>query len=110
MLADNTLQGTQALPRSWLDTPKQAYTWPDRNENQLAFLNARASHFLEADKLLAGNAYFRQYTNDNFSSNVNDDCRTIAGNCSPGILAGGTDPQALNDRSRIVTDGYGGSL
>ena len=110
MLADNKLEGTQALPLGWLDTRKQAYTWPDRNENQVAFLNAKASHFLDADKLLAGNIYFRRYTNDNFSSNVNDDCRGIVGNCSPGVLAGGADPQALNDRSKIETNGYGGSM
>ena len=110
MLADNKLEGTQALPLGWLDTRKEAYTWPDRNENQVAFLNAKASHFLEADKLLAGNLYFRRYTNDNFSSNVNDNCRGIVGNCSPGILAGGANPQALNDRSKIETTGYGGSV
>src|SRR5258706_4086301 len=98
MLADNTLQGTQALPIGWLDTPKQPYTWPDRNENKVAFINARASHFLTADQLLAGNTYYRHYTNDNFSSNVND------------AFAGGADPQAFNDSSRIVTNGYGGSL
>src|SRR3954467_15946277 len=96
MLADNTLQGTQALPVSWLDTPKQAYTWPDINENKVTFLNARASHFLKADELLAGNVSYRRYTNDNFSSNVND------------AFAGGTDPQAFNDRSNNVTNGYGG--
>ena len=110
MLADNKLEGTQALPLGWLDTRTEAYTWPDRNENQVAFLNAKASHFLEADKLLAGNLYFRRYTNDNFSSNVNDNCRGIVGNCSPGILAGGANPQALNDRSKIETTGYGGSV
>ena len=110
MLADNKLEGTQALPLGWLDTRQQAYTWPDRNENQVAFLNAKASHFLDADKLLAGNIYVRRYTNDNFSSNVNDDCRGIVGNCSPGVLAGGADPQALNDRSKIETNGYGGSM
>ena len=98
MLADNTLQGTQALPRGWLDMRAQAYTWPDRNKNQVAFLNARASHFLTADKLLAGNVYYRRYTNDNFSSNVND------------AFVGGADPQAFNDRSKIETNGYGGSL
>jgi outer membrane receptor protein involved in Fe transport len=111
MLADNKLEGTQALPLGWLDTPKQAYTWPDRNENQVAFLNARASHFLGEDKLLAGNVYFRRYTNDNFSSNVNDDCEDPAvnpGACAGGIASG--EPQALNDRSTIDTTGYGGSL
>ena len=111
MLADNTLQGTQALPTRWLDTRAQAYTWPDRNENQVAFLNARASHFLQADKLLAGNVYFRRYTNDNFSSNVNNDCEKLSLNpfaCTGGFATG--EPQAFNDRSRIETNGYGGSL
>src|SRR6185312_9452626 len=95
----------------WLDTRKQAYTWPDQNENQLAFINARASHFLTPEKLLAGNVYFRRYTNDNFSSNVNDECRDPTAN--PGACAGGVgsgEPQALNDRSKIETNGYGGSL
>jgi len=111
MLADNKLEGTQALPLGWLDTRKQAYTWPDRNENQLVFLNARASHFFAADKLLAGNVYVRRYNNDNFSSNVNDDCEDPLAN--PGLCAGGIpagEPQAINDRSEIKTTGYGGSL
>ncbi|MEO8164702.1 MAG: TonB-dependent receptor, partial [Betaproteobacteria bacterium] len=111
MLADNQLEGTQALPRGWLDTRRQAYTWPDRNENQVAFLNLRASHFLSAERLLAGNMYYRRYTNDNFSSNVNDDCENSALN--PGLCAGGSgsgEPQAINDRSKITTNGYGGSL
>lgn len=111
LLADNKLEGTQALPVGWLDTPKQAYTWPDRNENRVAFINARASHFLEADKLLAGNVYFRRYTNKNFSSNVNDDCQdptALPGSCTGGVASG--EPQAFNDRSNIETNSYGGSL
>ncbi|MBI3529106.1 MAG: TonB-dependent receptor [Betaproteobacteria bacterium] len=111
MLADNKLEGTQALPIGWLDTRKQAYTWPDRNENQVAFLNARASHFLTADRLLAGNVYYRRYTNDNFSSNVNNDCEKLLLNpfaCAGGFASG--EPQAFNDRSKIETNGYGGSL
>jgi outer membrane receptor protein involved in Fe transport len=109
MLADNKLEGTQALPLGWLDTREQAYTWPDRNENELAFLNARASHFFGDDKLLAGNVYYRRYTNDNFSSNVNDDY-----NGGTNISCDGTDPDhpcpAINDSSEIKTTGYGGSL
>ena len=111
MLADNKLEGTQALPLGWLDTREQAYTWPDRNENQLVFLNARASQFLSDDKLLAGNIYYRHYTNDNFSSNVNDDCEDPLAN--PGLCAGGIpsgEPQAINDTSEIKTTGYGGSV
>ncbi len=111
LLADNKLEGTQALPLGWLDTREQAYTWPDRNENELVFLNARASQFLSEDKLLAGNIYYRKYTNDNFSSNVNDDCEDPLAN--PGLCAGGIpsgEPQAINDSSEIKTTGYGGSV
>ncbi len=109
MLADNKLEGTQALPVGWLDTREQAYTWPDRNENRLAFLNARASHFFGDDRLLAGNVYYRRYTNDNFSSNVNDDYNGVTN-----TSCDGTDPDhpcpAINDSSEIETTGYGGSL
>ena len=109
MLADNKLEGTQALPLGWLDARKQAYTWPDRNENQLAFLNVKASHFLSEDRLLAGNIYYRRYSNDNFSSNVND-----AYDGASNTSCDGTDPAhpcpAINDSSEIRTTGYGGSL
>ncbi len=111
MLADNKLEGTQALPLGWLDTREQAYTWPDRNQNELAFVNARASHFFGDNKLLAGNFYYRRYSNDNFSSNVNDDCEDPLVN--PGLCAGGIpsgEPQALNDLRTIETTGYGGSV
>ena len=111
ILADNDLQGTQALPVSFLGNREQAYTWPDRNQNKLAFINAKASHFLSDSRLLAGNVYFRRYNNDNFSSNVNDDCED--GAINPGFCAGGTgagEPQAINDLSEIRTNGYGGSV
>ena len=71
--ADNALQGTQTLPLSMLDNPRQAYTYPDRNENKLAFVAAKASRFLTDQLLLGGNAYYRRYKTANVSSNVNDD-------------------------------------
>jgi iron complex outermembrane recepter protein len=111
VVADNTLEGTQALPISYLGNRKQAYTWPDRNENQLVFLNGRASHFFDDATLLAANIYFRKYTNNSFSSNVNDDCEDPAIN--PGFCVGGfaaNEPQALNDRSKIDTNGFGGTV
>ena len=46
-LADNTLQGAQTLPVSFLDTPRQAYTFPDINRNRLTLLAAKGSRFLE---------------------------------------------------------------
>jgi len=71
-LADNALQGTQTLPAAWLDTPTQAYTFPDLNENRLAFVAAKGSLFLSEGVLLGGNAYFRHFRNRNLSSNVFD--------------------------------------
>jgi iron complex outermembrane recepter protein len=70
--ANNALQGTQALPLSMLDNPKQAYTWPDINDDRLAFVNLKASHFLDTDQLLAGNIYYRKVDLHGFNSNVND--------------------------------------
>ena len=40
--AGNKLEGTQTLPLSFLDNPRQAYTWPDATDNRLV-LNVHAS-------------------------------------------------------------------
>jgi iron complex outermembrane receptor protein len=37
--ADNQLQGTQTIPRSFLDNPRQAYTYPDENQNRAIMLD-----------------------------------------------------------------------
>jgi len=95
--ADNTLQGTQTLPLSFLDDIRQAYTFPDENRNQLAFLTAKGSHFVTRDALLGGNLYYRHYKNRNASSNVADDFE------NDGI-------QATNDVSEIDQDSYGGGI
>jgi outer membrane receptor protein involved in Fe transport len=83
--ADNALQGTQALPRSMLGDPRQAYTWPDRTENQLAFLTVRASRFIEDDFLVSANLYLRRLHQDGVASNVNE----------------GLSPAGFNDRSTL---------
>lgn len=95
--ADNTMQGTQTLPLSFLDDIRQAYTFPDENHNKLAFLTTKGSHFLSDNALLGGNAYYRNYQTRNFSSNVNDDFD------DDGI-------QATNDTADIDQDSYGGGL
>jgi outer membrane receptor protein involved in Fe transport len=95
-LADNTLHGTQTLPQSWLDTPKEAYTFPDINENRLAFITAKGSRFLSGTALLGGNLYYRRYRNTNLSSNVNGDFG------QPDHETGvPQDNEATNDRSFI---------
>ena len=95
--ADNTLQGTQTLPLSFLDDIRQAYTFPDENHNKLAFVTAKGSHFLSDDALLGGNLYYRHYENDNISSNVNDNYE------DDGI-------EATNDAADIHQNGYGGGV
>ncbi|MDQ2963396.1 MAG: TonB-dependent receptor [Pseudomonadota bacterium] len=100
-LADNALQGTQTLPVSWLDTPRQAYTFPDRNENRLAFVTAKGSRFLGEGILLGGNAYYRRFRNTNVSSNVNDHFGGIDPASGPQLN------QAINDRSAIDQKSWG---
>lgn len=103
--ANNRLEGTQTLPKSFLDDRTQAYTYPDINENQLAMLALKGSHSLSNDLVLGGNAYLRRYRNNNVSSNVNDNF----GEVDPDT---GTvdDAQALNDRSSIDQTSYGASV
>jgi len=95
--AHNALQGTQTLPRSFLDDIRQAYTFPDENRNKLAFLITKGSHFFTDDVLLGGNVYYRKYETSNISSNVNDEFE------ADGI-------QATNDTADIDQESYGGGL
>ena len=92
--ADNTLEGTQALPQSMMDNPRQAYTWPDRTDNQLAFLAARASREIGNDVLVSGTFHVRSLRQDSVASNVND------------ALV----PQAFNDRSVLEQTSVGLTL
>ncbi len=104
VLADNALEGTQTLPRSWLDTPRQAYTYPDLNSNRVAHVNLKGSLYLTPELLLGGNAYFRKLRNVNTSSNQNDAFEPVT---APGEPVEST---AFNDRSTIDQNGYGGAL
>ena len=97
-LADNTLNGSQTLPVSFIDRPREPYTYPDVNENRLAFVVAKVSRLLGDDQLVDANVYYRRYRNTNFSSNVNDDFGDDDAN------------PAANDRSTTNTGSYGGAL
>ena len=101
-LADNTLQGTQTLPEAWLDTPTQAYTFPDTNQNRLVFVTAKGSRFLSDTVLVGGNAYYRHYRNDNVSSNVNNDY----GSVDP-VTGMPQTNEATNDQSNIDQTSWG---
>jgi outer membrane receptor protein involved in Fe transport len=103
--ANNRLEGTQTLPESWLDTPREAYTFPDINKNRMWSLALKGSHFLSDDVLVGGNAYVRDYLNTSFNSDVNDDYGQVD------ETTGETDlVQALNDRSDITQTSYGAGL
>ena len=101
--ADNRLEGAQTLPKSFSENIRQAYTYPDRNDNKLMFLTAKGSHFLNDDVLLGGNLYYRDYRNRNLSSNVNGEF----GQIEDGVV---NTTQATNDRASILQHGYGGGL
>ena len=104
-LADNTLHGTQTLPQSWLDTRREAYTFPDINDNRLAFVAAKGSRFVSDNALLGGNLYYRRYRNANFSSNVNGGFGETA--TDTGIVQ---ENEATNDRTSIDQRSWGAGV
>jgi outer membrane receptor protein involved in Fe transport len=98
-LADNYMEGTQALPISMLVNPRQPYTWPDTTENRLVFVNGSAQHAFDSDTLLEANAYYRQLRTSGVNSNVNDNY------APPG------DPfEAANVDTSATTRAWGASL
>ncbi|MDE1179182.1 TonB-dependent receptor [Paraburkholderia sp.] len=102
--ADNHLNGSQTIPRSFLDNRSQAYTFPDTNQNSVGYLTIAGEHYFSPNVELSGNVYYRHYRNTNISSNVNDDFGEVDddGNINT--------TQATNDKSVILTDSYGASL
>lgn len=104
-LADNSLQGTQTLPTSLASNIRQAYTYPDRTNNQLSFMTLKGSHFLRDDFFIGGNLYYRGYRSSSLSSNLNGNF----GHIDPDT--GMTDTlQATNDQASIDQTGYGFGL
>ena len=93
-LADTMMEGTQAVPLSSYNNPKQAYTYPDSIGNKLFMVNLKGSHFLTDDKLVAGNVYYRKNKSTGFNSNAES-----------------ADPQgSLNISTNTNQDGLGGAL
>ena len=93
-LADTFLEGTQTVPLSELNNPKQAYTYPDSIGNRMAMVALKGSHFLTDDKLIAGNVYYRKNRTSGFNSNANSQA-----------AAGSTNISTDTDQ-----DGYGGTF
>ncbi|MGE5337413.1 MAG: TonB-dependent receptor, partial [Gemmatimonadota bacterium] len=72
--ADNSLNGTQALPLSFLDTPRAAYTWPDWTTNRLAAVTITAARTIGVEQSLSASVFARRLRTDGLNSNVNDAC------------------------------------
>jgi outer membrane receptor protein involved in Fe transport len=103
--ASNRLEGTQTLPLSFLDDPRQAYTWPDATDNRLLMLSVKGQHTIDARNTVSANAYWRRWRSDNVSSNVNP----AFGQADPDT--GDVDTlQATNDRSAVTQTGFGGGV
>jgi len=95
---DNVMNGTQSLPRSWLETPREAYTWPDYTQNRLLFLQAALTHELSTAQLVSANVFQRTLRENGLNSNVDDGCNSSM--CAT---------NALNDRITIVETRRGAS-
>jgi outer membrane receptor protein involved in Fe transport len=104
-LADNTLNGAQTLPVSFLDRPRDPYTYPDINENRVAFVIAKGSRLLGDGRLVDANVFMRRFHNANLSSNVDDDFGAV--DPETGILHTTT---ATNDRATTDATSFGAAL
>ncbi len=102
--ADNDLQGTQTIPRSFLDDFRQPYTFPDRNLNSAGYATLSGEHYVNDRVELSGNAYFRRLFSKNVSSNNNDGYGSVQPDGSIDTS------QGSNVQSTVATDSYGASL
>lgn len=104
LLSHNNLEGVQAVPRSWGMSEEEGYTWPDRNDSDVAMINLEGQHFVSDNRIVGGNVYVRRSRIENFASNTNDDFDPLA--------APGTDNsnQGFNEKSETDQDGYGFAL
>lgn len=107
-LADNQMEGTQALPLSMWGNTKKAYTYPDSIKNKLVMISLKGTHFLADDKLLAGNVYYRMSNAKSFNSNAQ--CPDVECSGSSNGSYPSTEIDAQNVMSKTYQHGYGGSL
>ncbi len=115
-LVDNYLKGNQTLPVDMLNNQRQAYTYPDYNHNELAFLTVKGTHFLSDTLLAGGTAYFRSSDNFGADSNTNGGpyntptCATDPGppdsNGNP-TAATGENCSAANVFQHLIQNTYG---
>ena len=111
-VAHNNLNGVQALPKSWLNKPETAYTFPDSIGNRMQMLSLKGSHFFTDEHLVGANVYVRNSRINNFASNTNDcfaSLETGAGEACDQTLIEPVDiaSQGSNEQSSTRQLGYG---
>ena len=118
-LADNKMEGTQALPMSMMGSPEKPYTYPDSIKNQMALVNLKGDYLISNTKILAGNVYYRHNQMKSFNSNTE-----FAGHCYGGLSPYTNvhtkenwdssctvdDVEGQNVISKTIQNGYGGSV
>ena len=114
-LAHNNLNGVQAVPKSWMNKPEEAYTYPDSIGNRMQMLSLKGSHFFSDEHLVGANVYVRNSRINNFASNTNDcfaSTETGAGEACDQTLpnAVNTANQGSNENSSTSQLGYGLAL
>ena len=74
-LADNDLIGNGLVQREFLHAQgwDAINTKPDQTANKLAFLNFNASHWINDDTMISGNAYYRNARTRTLNGDANDD-------------------------------------
>jgi outer membrane receptor protein involved in Fe transport len=70
--ADDTAQGNQTIPLSFLGDPRQVYSYPDVQQNRMWFGNLQLSQSLGERQVLAADLYDRAVRSSVFNSNVNN--------------------------------------
>ena len=111
-MAHNNLNGVQALPKSWLNKPEEAYTYPDSVGNRMQLLSVKGSHFITDEHLVGANVYVRNSRINNFASNTNDcfaSTETAAGEqCDQTLTESASlTNQGSNEQSTTNQLGYG---
>jgi len=101
--AQTHLAGSQTLPASFLNDPRQAYTWPDMQNNRMTLVNLAGTHDLGDVFELGGNLYHREVSTGIFNSNVNNNFDTSL------PVGPGNEPTG-NVADNIMQDRYGVSL
>src|SRR5262245_2043338 len=102
--ANNTLNGAQAIPLSFLEQNRsQAYTFPDTFKNELTAFTLNGRHSLSDRSLRQWNLNYRNLPQQNFSTNVND-------NFDPTLPADPGNTEGQNVQIQANTQGWGFAL